>query len=247
VETIETVRVARSGTAITTVTIATTSARVEALAHRRRPATVTAANLDARSERERAVVTRATIVLVTTEAAVLSVVMIALVTTGVAVPRRTRVSACILADFSLCVWGGGGGGLFVRGYICRLLNDFRSLGEVTLELVTIPSRGRSQQSTSQISCLFQCVLCFTCFSLGTSQPLGYNNINTSGTFLDRTPGLGFVELGNLESNEFVQKSRCTCPDQALKQLRTSELMRSLLICSCGILEFGTWNRTTWEL
>jgi hypothetical protein len=60
----------------------------------------------------------------------------------------------------------------VRGYIFRLLNDNTSFGEVTLELVPIPFRGRSQQSTSQISCLFQYVLCFTCFvSLGTSQPL----------------------------------------------------------------------------
>ena len=35
---------------------------------------------------------------------------------------------------------------------------------------------------------------------------------------------------NLESNDFVQKSRCTYPDQTFKQLLTSRLIRSLLIC-----------------
>jgi len=38
-----------------------------------------------------------------------------------------------------------------------------------------------------------------------------------------------LELG---INDFVQKSRCTYPDQTLKQLLTSSLIRSLLICSC---------------
>jgi hypothetical protein len=38
-------------------------------------------------------------------------------------------------------------------------------------------------------------------------------------------------VNNLELgiNDFVQKSRCTYPDQTLKQLLTSRLIRSLLI------------------